>query len=133
MNEVYLEGRITHVEEKLHSTSEKHTLLTMEVTHRTQAGIIRREQYPVNTWRNLAVWALRNLRPGNQVLVSGYLTQRIQEQQAYTEVTAIRILPLQALPAQVLPTPAATFIPPTFPEPPKESAAEDQRPQEEGR
>ncbi len=132
MNEVYLEGQITRVEEKLHPTPEKHTLLTLEVTHRTQAGITRREQYPVNTWRNLAVWALRNLRPGNQVLVSGYLTQRIQEQ-AYTEVTANRILLLQALPTQVLPTPAATFVSPTFPEPPKESAAEDLRPQEEGR
>ncbi len=128
MNEVYLEGQITRVEEKLHPTPEKHTLLTLEVTHRTQAGITRREQYPVNTWRNLAVWALRNLRPGNQVLVSGYLTQRIQEQQAYTEVTANRILLLQALP-----TPVATFVPPTFPESPKESAAEDLRPQEEGR
>lgn len=133
MNEVYLEGRITRVEEKLHPTPEKHTLLTLEVTHRTQAGIIRREQYPVNTWRNLAVWSLRNLRPGHQVLVSGYLTQRIQEQQAYTEVTANRILLLQALPTQVLPTSAAPFIPPAPPAPPKESAAEDQRPQEERR
>ncbi len=128
MNEVYLEGQITRVEEKLHPTPEKHTLLMLEVTHRTQAGITRREQYPVNTWRNLAVWALRNLRPGNQVLVSGYLTQRVQEQQAYTEVTATRILPLQ-----VSPTRAVPFTPPVFPEPPKESAAEDLRPQEEGR
>lgn len=128
MNEVYLEGQITRVEEKLHPTPEKHTLLTLEVTHRTQAGIIRREQYPVNTWRNLAVWALRNLRPGNQVLVSGYLTQRVQEQQAYTEVTANRILPLQ-----VPPTRAVPFTPPVSPDPPKASAAEDQPPQEEGR
>ncbi len=133
MNEIYLEGRITRVEEKLHPTPEKHTLLTLEVTHRTQAGIIRRELYPVNTWRNLAVWALRNLRPGNQVLVSGYLTQRIQEQQAYTEVTANRILPLQVVTTQVLPTPAVPFTPPVSPDSPKTSEAEDQPPQEEGR
>ncbi len=133
MNEIYLEGRITRVEEKLHPTPEKHTMLTLEVTHRTQAGIIRRELYPVNTWRNLAVWALRNLRPGNQVLVSGYLTQRIQEQQAYTEVTANGILPLQVVTTQVLPTRAVPFTPPVSPDPPKASAAEDQPPQEEGR
>ncbi len=128
MNEVYLEGRITHVEEKLHSTPEKHTLLTLEVTHRTQAGIIRWELYPVNTWRNLAVWALRNLRPGNQVLVSGYLTQRVQEQQAHTEVTATRILPLQVPLMRAVPC-----IPPVSPNPLKASAAEDQPTQEEGR
>ncbi len=133
MNNVYLEGRVIQVEEKLHPTPEKHTLLTLEVTHRTQAGIIRREQYPVNTWRNLAAWALRTLRPGDHVLVSGYLTQRVLERQAYTEVTASRILPLQFLPKQAPFTPAVSLAPSLSPEPPKESAPEDQPLQEEGR
>ncbi len=46
MNEVYLEGQITRVEEKLHPTPVKHTLLMLEVTHRTQAGITRRSSTP---------------------------------------------------------------------------------------
>ncbi len=99
MNEVHLEGRIVNVEEKRHLAPEKHALLTLEVIHRTQAGVVWREQYPVNAWRNLASWALEHLKPDNRVLVLGYLTQNLREQQLQTEVTASRILPLQTRPA----------------------------------
>lgn len=133
MNNVYLEGRVIQVEEKLHPTPEKHALLTLEITHRTQAGIIRREQYPVNAWRNLAAWALRSLRPGDQVLVSGYLTQRVLERQAYTEVTASRILPLQLLPHQAPSMPTVPLAPSVSPAPLKQPVPEGQPLQGEGR
>lgn len=87
------------VEEKRHHVPEKHALLALEVTHRTQAGVVRPEQYPVNAWRHLAAWALEHLKPGNRVLVLGYLTQNLCDQHMQTEVTASRILPLQARPA----------------------------------
>lgn len=42
----------------------------------------------VNTWNRLADWAAQTLKPGAQVYVKGYLTQKLRGDVVMTEVTA---------------------------------------------
>ena len=55
---------------------------------------MKSENYTVNAWRNLAVWASSNLQVGMDVFVRGHLSQRQSSTGPMTEVTALTITPV---------------------------------------
>ena len=46
------------------------------------------ETYTVHAWNRLADWAVQTLKPGVQMHVKGYLTQKLRGDVVMTEVTA---------------------------------------------
>ena len=66
----------------------------LRVSHKTAQQQVKFENYTVNAWRNLAVWASSNLQVGMDVFVRGHLSQRQLSNGAVTEVTALTITPV---------------------------------------
>ncbi len=95
MNEVYLRGKLVSVYEPIAPASQpKHLVYQLRVSHKTAQQQVKFENYTVNTWRNLAVWASVNLEIGMDVFVRGHLSQRQCTNGALTEVTALLITPV---------------------------------------
>lgn len=95
MNEVYLRGKLVSVYEPIAPTSQpKHLVYQLRVSHKTSQQQVKFENYTVNTWRNLAVWASSNLQVGMDVFVRGHLSQRQSSSASMTEVTALIIIPV---------------------------------------
>lgn len=95
MNEVYLRGKLVSVYEPITPASQpKHLVYQLRVSHKTAQQQVKFENYTVNAWRNLAVWASSNLQVGMDVFVRGHLSQRQLSNGAVTEVTALTITPV---------------------------------------
>lgn len=95
MNEVYLRGKLVSVYEPIAPASQpKHLVYQLRVSHKTAQQQVKFENYTVNAWRNLAVWASANLQIGMDVFVRGHLSQRQSSNGAVTEVTALTITPV---------------------------------------
>lgn len=112
MNEVYLRGKLVSVYEPIAPASQpKHLVYQLRVSHKTAQQQVKFENYTVNTWRNLAVWASSNLLVGMDVFVRGHLSQRQSSTGPVTEVTALTITPVAGRAAaekSVAPAPDAT-------------------------
>ncbi len=92
MNEVYLRGKLVSVyEPEAPASQPKHLVYQLRVSHRNAQQQVKLENYTVNAWRNLAVWAAANLQVGMEVFVRGHLSQRQTSSGAVTEVTALTI------------------------------------------
>lgn len=95
MNEVYLRGKLVSVYEPIAPASQpKHLVYQLRVSHKTAQQQVKFENYTVNAWRNLAIWASTNLQVGMDVLVRGHLSQRQSSSVSVTEVTALIIIPV---------------------------------------
>lgn len=95
MNEVYLRGKLVAVYEPITPASQpKHLVYQLRVSHKTAQLQVKFENYTVNAWRNLAVWASTNLQVGMDVFVRGHLSQRQSSTGPMTEVTALTITPV---------------------------------------
>jgi single-stranded DNA-binding protein len=95
MNEVYLRGKLVFVYEPIAPASQpKHLVYQLRVSHKTAQQQVKFENYTVNAWRNLAVWASSNLQVGMDVFVRGHLSQRQSSSGPMTEVTALTITPV---------------------------------------
>lgn len=95
MNEVYLRGKLVSVYEPITPASQpKHLVYHLRVSHKTPQQQVKFENYTVNTWRNLAVWASSNLQVGMDVFIRGHLSQRKTSMGTVTEVTALTITPV---------------------------------------
>ena len=95
MNEVYLRGKLVSVYEPIAPASQpKHLVYQLRVSHKTAQQQVKFENYTVNAWRNLAVWASINLQVGMDVFVRGHLSQRLSNTGPMTEVTALTITPV---------------------------------------
>ena len=95
MNEVYLRGQLVSVYEPIASASQsKHLVYQLRVSHKTAQQQVKFENYTVNAWRNLAVWASSNLQVSMDVFVRGHLSQRQSSTGLMTEVTALTITPV---------------------------------------
>ena len=95
MNEVYLRGKLVAVYEPIAPASQpKHLVYQLRVSHKTVQQQVKFENYTVNAWRNLAVWASSNLQVGMDVFVRGHLSQRQSSAGPMTEVTALTITPV---------------------------------------
>lgn len=95
MNEVYLRGKLVSAYEPAAPASQlKHLVFQLCVAHRNARQQVRFENYTVNAWRNLAVWASCNLQIGMDVFVRGHLCQRLSGNGLVTEVTALTITPV---------------------------------------
>ena len=95
MNEVYLRGKLVSVYEAEGPASQpKHLVYQLRVSHKTAQQQVKFENYTVNAWRNLAVWASANLQIGMDVFVRGHLSQRQTSVGMLTEVSALTITPV---------------------------------------
>ena len=95
MNEVYLRGKLVSVYEPIAPASQpKHLMYQLLVSHKTAQQQVKFENYTVNAWRNLALWAGANLLVGMDVFVRGHLSQRQSSNGTVTEVTALTITPV---------------------------------------
>lgn len=95
MNEVYLRGKLVSVYEPIATASQpKHLVYQLRVSHKTAQQQVKFENYTVNAWRNLAVWASSNLQVGMDVFVRGHLSQRQSSTGPMTEVAALTITPV---------------------------------------
>lgn len=95
MNEVYLRGKLVSVYEPVTPASQpKRLVYQLRVSHKTAQQQVKFENYTVNAWRNLAVWAAANLQVGMDVFVRGHLSQRQTSAGPVTEVTALTITPV---------------------------------------
>lgn len=95
MNEVYLRGKLVSVYEPIAPASQpKHLVYQLRVSHKTAQQQVKFENYTVNAWRNMAVWAGANLQIGMDVFVRGHLSQRQSSTGPMTEVTALTIAPV---------------------------------------
>ncbi len=95
MNEVYLRGKLVSVYEPIAPASQpKHLVYQLRVSHKTAQQQVKFENYTINAWRNLAVWAFSNLQVGMDVFVRGHLSQRQSSSASVTEVTALIIIPV---------------------------------------
>lgn len=95
MNEVYLCGKVVSVYEPAVAASQpKHLVYQLRVSHKNAQQQVKFENYTVNAWRNLAIWASSNLQVGMDVLVRGHLSQRQSAMGPMTEVTALTITPV---------------------------------------
>ena len=72
----------------------KRLVYQLRVSHKTAQQQVKFENYTVNAWRNLAVWAAANLQVGMDVFVRGHLSQRQTSAGPVTEVTALTITPV---------------------------------------
>lgn len=95
MNEVYLRGKLVSVyEAEVPASQPKRLVYQLRVSHKTAQQQVKFENYTVNAWRNLAVWAADNLQVGMDVFVRGHLSQRQTGAGPVTEVTALTITPV---------------------------------------
>ena len=95
MNEVYLRGKLVSVyEPETPASQPKRLVYQLRVSHKTAQQQVKFENYTVNAWRNLAVWAAANLQVGMDVFVRGHLSQRQTSAGLVTEVTALTITPV---------------------------------------
>ncbi len=95
MNEVYLRGKLVSLYEPTAPAGQpKHLVYQLQVSHRNAQQQVKLENYAVNAWRNLAVWAAANLQVGMDVFVRGHLSQRQTSTGMVTEVTALIIIPV---------------------------------------
>ncbi len=113
MNEVYLRGKLVSVYEPIAPASQpKHLVYQLRVSHKTAQQQVKFENYTINTWRNLAVWASSNLQVGMDVFVRGHLSQRQSSAGTVTEVTALIITPVANRTLSVNPTTEDKINPP---------------------
>lgn len=92
MNEVYVSGKVDSVS-MLHNAAKgkAHLMLHVRVSHQNQRKVIKNELYAINAWNGLAAWAERVIKPGEFVMVCGYLSQRKSDDKSHVEITAKHI------------------------------------------
>ena len=106
MNEVYLEGIITDIEEPQHTVNtQRHLKIRLKVSHVTTQKKTKSEKYTINAWNKLATWGLNNLELGMKILVKGYLTQQSYSNILFTEITASKFIIGSAIKTMVLSLP----------------------------
>lgn len=92
MNEVYVSGKVDSVSVLQNVAKGKvHLMLHMRVSHQNQRKVIKHELYAINAWNGLAAWAERAIKPGEFVMVCGYLSQRKSDDKSHVEITAKHI------------------------------------------
>ena len=65
-----------------------HALMNLTISHRTAAGVEKKEQYPISAWRGIAQRMVEIVKPGAHVSIKGYLTQKQTNEGTFMEVTA---------------------------------------------
>lgn len=93
MNQVFLTGIVADAPVLLKAKEDApaHAVFQLCVSHKTSAGAVRRELYPVNAWYKTAEWAQARLQQGARVALRGYLTQRTSQGDrpaVFVEITA---------------------------------------------
>ena len=105
MNEVYLRGKLVSAyESETPASQPKHLVYQLRVSHKTVQQQVKFENYTVNAWRNLAMWAAANLQVGMDVFIRGHLSQRQISNGVLTEVTALTITPVAGRQVATKPT-----------------------------
>ena len=89
MNSVHLTGNVASQPVQIQRAEQiPHAVFQLRVDHRKINGEIVRELYTINAWHKTADWATARLKPGAEIAVNGYLTQRMEQGRMLTEVTA---------------------------------------------
>ena len=93
MNKVFITGRIVGQPVlRMEQGDIPHLIFGLAVRHRTKAGDVHKEVYPISAWNQVAQWGAENLQKGQVVGVQGYLAQRsINVSNVRTIVTEIAV------------------------------------------
>ena len=92
MNQIYISGLV--LEKPIFREDQSHVTFAIAVHHRTKAGIMRSESYPVSAWHNCAKWIADNLSEGYLVAIHGYLTQKKDHS---IEICAEEVIPSRVI------------------------------------
>lgn len=77
MNHVFLSGIVESMPITVSASDQTlHVRMNLTVSHRTAAGIEKKEQYPISAWRGIATRMVELIRPGAHVSIKGYLSQK---------------------------------------------------------
>ncbi|MCI5564432.1 MAG: single-stranded DNA-binding protein [Clostridiales bacterium] len=127
MNHVFLSG-VAESTPVLVSRDEQtpHAVMALTVSHRTAAGVEKKEQYPISAWHSAALRMTELIRPGARVSIKGYLSQRQTGEGIFLEVTAEEFL-VSSPPSIVRPLRRSTPVQPTAPERPAVIIADRQK------
>lgn len=89
MNHVFLSGTVDSAPVLLSLPEQTpHVIMDLIITHRTAAGIEKKERYPISAWHGIATRAMELIRPGAHVSIKGYLSQKQTINGVMIEVTA---------------------------------------------
>ena len=88
MNELFLSGTILTLVKTPTTGDISHVVCQLRHSHRNRQPQVIHETYTVHAWNRLADWAAQTLKPGVQMYVKGYLTQKLRGDVTMTEVTA---------------------------------------------
>ena len=88
MNELFLSGTILTLVKTPTTGDISHIVCQLRHSHRNRQQQVIHETYTVHAWNRLADWAAQTLKPGVQMYVKGYLTQKLRGDVVMTEVTA---------------------------------------------
>ena len=89
MNHVFLSGIVESMPITVSASDQTlHVRMNLTVSHRTAAGIEKKEQYPISAWRGIATRMVELIRPGAHVSIKGYLSQKQTSEGTLIEVTA---------------------------------------------
>ena len=88
MNELFLSGTILTLVKTPTTGDTSHVVCQLRHLHRNRQQQVIHETYTVHAWNRLADWAVQTLKPGVQMHVKGYLTQKLRGDVTMTEVTA---------------------------------------------
>ncbi len=88
MNELCLSGTILTIVKTPTTGDTSHVVCQLRHSHRNRQQQVIHETYTVHAWDRLADWAAQTLKPGVQMYVKGYLTQKLRGDVTMTEVTA---------------------------------------------
>lgn len=93
MNKVFITGKIVGQPVlRMEQGDVPHLIFGLSVRHRTKAGDVHKEVYPISAWSQVAQWGAENLQKGQIVGVQGYLAQRsINVSNVRTIVTEIAV------------------------------------------
>lgn len=88
MNHVFLSGTAATAPKMVSQGNETaHAVMELTVTHRTAAGVEKREQYPISAWHGTARRMAELVTPGSRMSVKGYLSQKQTAEGIFLEVT----------------------------------------------
>ena len=88
MNELFLSGTILNLVKTPTTGDTSHVVCQLRHSHCNRQQQVIHETYTVHAWNRLADWAVQTLKPGVQMYVKGYLTQKLRGDVVMTEVTA---------------------------------------------
>ena len=89
MNHVFLSGIVATAPDMVSGVEKTpHAVMKLAVSHRTAAGVEKKEEYPVSAWRGIARRMVELVKPGSHVSIKGYLSQKQTNEGIFLEVTA---------------------------------------------